>query len=142
MRIAKYQIEIRKDTGFLSQTIAILAALLAATGISALLILSSGADVGLGFEISLYRGAFGDGAALLETLVQSTPLIFTGLAMMLPSVPGSGTLVLKAMFFAGAMAATWISPQSFQPAQTGFADRGDTGINCWRARCGRLFQQF
>jgi simple sugar transport system permease protein len=108
MRIAKYQIEIRKDTGFLSQAIAILAALLAATGISALLILSSGADVGLALK-SLYRGAFGDGAALLETLVQSTPLIFTGLAMMVAFRSRVWNIGAEGQFFAGAMAATWIS---------------------------------
>lgn len=108
MKIAKYHIEVRKDTGFLSQILAIVIALLAALGISALLIMTSGADVGLAMK-SLFRGAFGDGPAFLETLVQSTPLIFTGLAMMVAFRSRVWNIGAEGQFFAGAMAATWIS---------------------------------
>lgn len=104
----KLHLEIRKDTGWLSQIVAIVLALLAALAISALLVLTSGADVGLAFK-SLYNGAFGDGAAFLETLVQSTPLIFTGLAMMVAFRSRVWNIGAEGQFFAGAMAATWVS---------------------------------
>ncbi len=108
MKMSKIHLEIKKDTGWLSQVVAIVLALLAALGISAVLIFFSGADVGLAFK-SLYNGAFGDEHAFLETLVQSTPLIFTGLAMMVAFRSRVWNIGAEGQFFAGAMAATWIS---------------------------------
>jgi len=65
----------------------------------------------------MYLGAFGDGYALSETLVQCIPLIFTGLAVSLTLRTLLWNIGAEGQFFMGALGATWAA-QMFagQPA--------------------------
>jgi len=86
--------------------VAILAGLAAALGVSALLIATAKADVATALS-AIYRGAFGDWETFGETLVQATPLIFTGLAMVVAFRVRVWNIGAEGQFFAGAMAAIW-----------------------------------
>ncbi len=55
----------------------------------------------------MFMGAFGDGYALSETLVQTTPLLFTGLAISLTLRTLLWNIGAEGQFFMGAMGATW-----------------------------------
>ena len=55
----------------------------------------------------MFVGAFGDGYAWSETLVQATPLLFTGLAISLTLRTLLWNIGAEGQFFMGAMAATW-----------------------------------
>ncbi len=55
----------------------------------------------------MFIGAFGDGYALSETLVQTTPLLFTGLAVSLTLRTLLWNIGAEGQFFMGAMGATW-----------------------------------
>jgi len=65
----------------------------------------------------MFVGAFGDGYAWSETLVQATPLLFTGLAVSLTLRTLLWNIGAEGQFFMGAMGATWAA-QTFsgQPA--------------------------
>ena len=72
------------------------------------LIATSGANVTDALA-ALFTGAFGSRAASLETLVQATPLIFTGLAAVIAFRGRVWNIGAEGQFFAGAMAAAWFS---------------------------------
>lgn len=57
---------------------------------------------------ALYDGAFGSLDATLETLVQATPLILTGLAAAIAFRAGVWNIGGEGQFFAGAMGAWWM----------------------------------
>ena len=78
----RYKIEKRRSQSLGVKVTALALAILASLGVCALLIAASGASVreALG---ALYSGAFGSRDAFLETLVQATPLMFTGLAVLI-----------------------------------------------------------
>jgi simple sugar transport system permease protein len=88
----------------------LLLTLLAASIVSTLLILSAGADIGESLR-ALVNGAFGSTNALLETLVQATPLIFTGLAVTVAFRGRVWNIGAEGQFFAGTMAAYWAANQ-------------------------------
>ncbi len=75
---------------------------------SALLISAAGSDVLDSYQ-ALYRGAFGTKAAALETLVQATPLIFTGLAAAFAFRAKVWNIGGEGQLYAGAMGAYWAS---------------------------------
>lgn len=77
----KLKIEKRKSKNPWVELLAVIVAVLCSLVVSGFLISASGADVreALG---ALYYGAFGSTDALLESLVQATPLMFTGLAVL------------------------------------------------------------
>lgn len=58
---------------------------------------------------ALYDGAFGSVESALETLVQATPLILTGLAAAVAFRAGVWNIGGEGQFFAGAMGAYWAS---------------------------------
>ena len=58
---------------------------------------------------ALYEGAFGNRESALETLVQATPLILTGLAAAVAFRAGVWNIGGEGQFFAGAMGAYWAS---------------------------------
>jgi len=58
---------------------------------------------------ALYDGAFGDRESALETLVQATPLILTGLAAAVAFRAGVWNIGGEGQFFAGAIGAWWVS---------------------------------
>ena len=75
------RIEKRKSRNFWAELSGMVIAIGASLIVCSLLISASGADVKEALT-ALYTGAFGSRDALLETLVQATPLMFTGLAVL------------------------------------------------------------
>ena len=102
-----FTLEPRKQTTPLLQAGAVLLGLLAAGLVSAGLIATAGANVfdALGY---MFKGAYGSWYSFVETLVQATPLIFTGLAIVIAFRARLFNIGAEGQFFAGAMAATWI----------------------------------
>lgn len=110
----QYRIEKRTQTNLLVQVASLVVALVAAMALSAVLIRSAGANLGEAF-LALFSGGFGSWDALLETLVKSTPLIFTGLAATIAfraqiwNIGAEGQLVTGAMFsYWAAMNLAWL----------------------------------
>ncbi|MDD2236019.1 MAG: ABC transporter permease [Kiritimatiellae bacterium] len=108
MKIGSFYLEKRTHVRWYIQGLSILIALLGAFGVGALLIKTTGANVGEAYA-ALFKGAFGSRNAFLETLVQSTPLILTGLAMVVAFRARVWNIGAEGQFFAGAMAAAWVS---------------------------------
>lgn len=88
----------------------VLLALLAALGVSSILIAAAEASVPQALA-ALARGAFGGRDAIVETLVQATPLIFAGLAVTVAFRGRIWNIGAEGQFFAGAMGAFWMSAQ-------------------------------
>jgi len=105
--ISGYKIE-KYEPKSRAQAAAVMIALAASLLVSAGLIATSGADV-LGALGALFRGSFGSMNAILETLVQATPIIFTGLAMTLVFRGRVWNIGGEGQFFAGALATAFIS---------------------------------
>jgi len=101
-----WRIERRPSTSRAWEAGALLLTLLAASVVSSLLIVSAGADIRESLR-ALMRGAFGSQNALLETLVQATPLIFTGLAVTVAFRGRIWNIGAEGQFFAGTIAAFW-----------------------------------
>ena len=84
------------------QVAAVVIAILAAFLVSALLLMTAGANVPDAFQ-ALFSGGFGSRRAILETLVRSAPLILTGLAATLAfrakiwNIGAEGQLVIGGM---------------------------------------------
>lgn len=106
-RTYTYHLE-KREVGFWMQNLSVLVAILAAILVSALLIKASGADP-VGALTALFRGAFGNTNAVIETLVQATPILFTGLAMVIAFRGKVWNIGGEGQFFAGALAAAWVS---------------------------------
>jgi len=106
----RWKIEKRTHVSQTWEAGAILLALLGAAIVSALLILSAGADLGESVA-ALVKGAFGSQGAVVETLVQATPLIFTGLAVTVAFRGRIWNIGAEGQFFAGTMAAYWVGTQ-------------------------------
>jgi simple sugar transport system permease protein len=109
-----FRIEKRTQVNPLVQVVSLVIALVAAMGVSSVLILSAGANVGEAFS-ALFSGGFGSWDAFLETLVKSTPMILTGLAATIAfraqiwNIGAEGQLVTGAMFsFWAAMNLTYL----------------------------------
>lgn len=106
-RSYSYRLE-KREISFWMQNLSILVAIVAAILVSALLINASGADTA-GALRALFRGAFGSLDAILETLVQATPILFTGLAMVIAFRGKVWNIGGEGQFFAGALAAAWMA---------------------------------
>jgi simple sugar transport system permease protein len=83
-------------------------AVLAALGVSAVLVVSAGADIGEAFS-ALFAGAFGSWKAFIESLVKAAPLILTGLAVTVAFRGKIWNIGAEGQLFAGAMASYWVS---------------------------------
>lgn len=103
-----WRFEPRVGTSRWWQVASIFLALVAAFGVSSLLIASAGANVLEALQ-AMGRGAFGSWSAAAETLVQSTPLIFTGLAVTVAFRGRIWNIGAEGQFWAGAMAAYWVA---------------------------------
>ena len=104
---SNYQIEKYEPQNW-SRIAAVFIALIFSLVVSALLIHTSGADV-WGALGALYTGSFGSKNAFLETLVQATPIIYTGLAMVIVFRGRVWNIGAEGQFFAGALATALIS---------------------------------
>jgi ABC-type uncharacterized transport system permease subunit len=101
-------IEQRPHASASSQGLSIFIGLVGAFAVSSLLIVTAGANVPDAIAAFL-RGAFGSRAAIAETLVQSTPLILTGLAVVIAFRARVWNIGAEGQFFAGAMATIWVT---------------------------------
>jgi simple sugar transport system permease protein len=108
MTIFHYKIVKRQKLNIWLEIGAVLVAILLSLLVSAGLIATSGANPWEAMQ-ALAKGAFGNRNAVLETIVQATPLIFTGLAMVVSFRAKVFNIGAEGQFFAGAMAAAWIS---------------------------------
>ena len=104
-RSLRFQLERRTHSSPLAQAVFFVVGLVAALLISGVLIYIAKADVLLALA-SIFRGAFGGWEAFLETLVQSTPILFTGLAVVLAFRGRVWNIGAEGQFFAGAVMAT------------------------------------
>ena len=86
-------------TPFISVAIAIL--------FGSLLVLASGKDPVLAFS-ALFEGAFGSQRAIGETLLRSTPLMFTGLALAYGFRAGLFNIGAEGQLFLGGLAAAFV----------------------------------
>src|SRR5262245_32728097 len=103
MTIAGFTFERRLTTTRRWEAFSLLLALGAVSALGAILIASSGASIAAA-AAAFWQGAFGSRGAILETLVQATPLIFIGLAMVVAFRAKVWNIGGEGQFFAGAMA--------------------------------------
>lgn len=104
----RYKLERRKTVPLWIELAAVVGSLVVSLGVGAVLVLQSHTDLGLAYT-ALFQGAFGSREAILETLVQATPLIFTGLAMVVAYRANYINLGAEGQFLFGAIAATGVS---------------------------------
>ena len=104
IKLFGYRLVKRPVSSLYMEIVAVLIALLFAFAVSALVILSAGANIGDAFE-SMIRGSLGSRSACAETIVQATPLILTGLAVTLAFRGQLWNIGAEGQFFAGTMAA-------------------------------------
>lgn len=90
---------IRIVTPFVSVAIAVI--------VSSLLVLASGQDPIAAFS-ALFQGAFGSQRAIGETLLRSTPLLFTGLALAYGFRSGLFNIGAEGQLFLGGLAAAYV----------------------------------
>jgi len=105
---AKWRFEKRLRVGWKSEAVALVIAVLVAVGISSLLIMAADTGVWDAYK-ALIQGAVGSRRSILESLVQATPLILTGLAAAVAFRARVWNIGGEGQFFAGAMGAWWIA---------------------------------
>jgi len=108
IKLLGFRIEKRLDANPWVQLASVFVALLVSFGVSAILVNSAGVDVEEAFRAML-KGSVGSKSAFAETIVQATPLIFTGLAVAVAFRGRLFNIGAEGQFFAGAMAAYWTS---------------------------------
>lgn len=107
---SKWRVEKRHHIGWKSEALTLAAAILVAFGLSSVLILAAGSNVWEAFK-ALFQGAVGSRRSILETLVQATPLILTGLAAAIAFRARIWNIGGEGQFFAGAMGTWWVANQ-------------------------------
>jgi simple sugar transport system permease protein len=108
MNLGNLNIEPRLEPKLSWQLFSTFLALAMSMIVCAALLSAAGADVGKAFY-QIYRGAFGNWKAILKTLVMSTPLILTGVAVSVAFHAKIWNIGAEGQLFAGAMAAYWAS---------------------------------
>ena len=103
-----WRIEKRLHVSNWDEALALGAAIVAAIVVSSLLILVTGVSITDGLS-ALVKGAVGSRHAAFETLVQATPLIFTGLAAAVAFRARIWNIGGEGQFFAGAMGTFWVA---------------------------------
>lgn len=107
-----YRLE-KREVGAWAQNLSIVVAVTMALLVSATMIYLSGIDA-RGALLALFKGAFGTRNALLETLVQATPIMLTGLAMVIAFRGKVWNIGAEGQFFAGALATAWVCMNFFK----------------------------
>jgi simple sugar transport system permease protein len=105
---ANWRFEKRLHVGWKSEAVTLVAAILVAVGISSLLIMAAETGVWDAYK-ALIQGAVGSRRSILESLVQATPLILTGLAAAVAFRARVWNIGGEGQFFAGAMGAWWVA---------------------------------
>jgi len=108
VRLGGLTLEKRLESDWRWQALSLLLALVAAAAVGAVLIAAAGANIPAAVG-AFYRGAFGNRDAIAETLVQATPLIFTGLAIVVAFRARVFNIGAEGQFFAGAMAVIFVT---------------------------------
>lgn len=103
----RIRLERKQEVSSLAQAVSLIGGVLAALGISAAFIDAANVSV-IDALASIFRGAFGGWESFLETLVQSTPIIFTGLAIVIAFRGRVWNIGAEGQFFAGAVASTYV----------------------------------
>lgn len=98
----------RESTSVWTQAFALLLALAASLVASIALIVLAQADIGEALG-ALFAGAFGSRKATLETLVKATPLLLTGLSVVVAFRGKIWSIGAEGQFICGAMAGYWVS---------------------------------
>jgi ABC-type uncharacterized transport system permease subunit len=106
--LARLTLEKRLESSRRWQAISLLLALAASAAVGCVLILTAGASIPAAVS-AFWRGAFGSKDAIGETLVQSTPLILTGLATVVAFRARVWNIGAEGQFFAGALAMIWVT---------------------------------
>ncbi len=105
---SKWRFEKRLYVGWKSEALTMIAAILVAVGLSSLLIIAAETGVWDAYR-ALIKGAVGSRRSILESLVQATPLILTGLAAAVAFRARIWNIGGEGQFFAGAMGAWWVA---------------------------------
>ena len=108
MQPGGWRLERRLYTGPLREFTAVVAAIGASVLAGGLLVALAGAGVVEAFR-SMYDGAFGTWNSALETLVQATPLIMTGLAAAVAFRAAIWNIGGEGQLYAGMAGAWWVS---------------------------------
>ncbi len=108
MNLGGLKIEPRLEPKFSWQLISAFLALAMSMIVCAIMLSAAGADVGQAFY-QIYKGAFGGWNATVKTLVKSTPLILTGVAVTVAFRAKIWNIGAEGQLFAGAMMAYWAS---------------------------------
>jgi len=101
----RYHLTKRKQVSSWMEILSVLIAVLLSILVSAALITTSGANPIQAIQ-ALFIGAFGTVDALTETIVQATPLMFTGLAVLVAFRAKIWNIGVEGQFWAGAIACT------------------------------------
>ncbi len=104
-----YRIVKRDATNPWVDLLAILGALVAGLLVGALIIVTTSETKVIDAYTALYNGGFGSKKAIMQTLLQATPLIFTGLATVVAFRGKIWNIGGEGQFLAGAMLAGWVS---------------------------------
>ncbi|GMQ94091.1 MAG: ABC transporter permease [Acidimicrobiia bacterium] len=107
---SSWRIEKRLHVGWKSEVLTLVGATLVAFALSGILIVAAGINVWDAFK-ALFQGAAGSRRSILETLVQATPLILTGLAAAVAFRARIWNIGGEGQFFAGAMGTWWVANQ-------------------------------
>lgn len=107
-RRRRWRVERRLETPWYLEAGAIAGGIVTAVLACAFLIAAAGSPVVDSYR-ALYNGAFGTSNAAIETLVQATPLIFTGLAATFAFRAKVWNIGAEGQLYAGAMGAFWAS---------------------------------
>lgn len=102
-----YKIEKRDNVGILQDILSILIALLSSIIIASGIIVYAGSDIQTVLA-AIIRGSFGSMSAFIDTLIQSTPIIFTGLATVIAFRAKVWNIGQEGQLYAGAMAMTFV----------------------------------
>jgi simple sugar transport system permease protein len=105
---AKLRIEKRPQASRVWELIAALIAVIAALAVSSVLIVAAGGDLSEALS-AMAQGAVGGWNEVFETLIQATPLIFTGLAVTVAYRGKAVNIGAEGQLVAGAMGAFWVS---------------------------------
>jgi general nucleoside transport system permease protein len=108
MNLGGLKIEPRLESKLSWQLFSALLALAMSMIVCALMLNTAGADVGKAFY-QIYKGAFGGWSATVKTLVKSTPLILTGVAVTVAFHAKIWNIGAEGQLFAGAMTGYWAS---------------------------------
>ncbi|MCF6177960.1 MAG: ABC transporter permease [Geopsychrobacter sp.] len=104
----QFRVEKREQGGPLFRILAIIASILIALFVAGFLLLAAGVDPAAAY-LEILREALGSSYGISETLVKTTPLIITGLAVSVAFRMQIWNIGAEGQLYMGACAATWVA---------------------------------